>query len=142
MQSRAVDGGQDAVEVKDVEPDEFTERLTELSGHAIVALASTLRHEMDSVDGELSWWRATIAIGATLKRHHRSREAGLAAHRASVAVLEAADRSTVAVSREDATLVARAASEVARALVADRGAPLPHAATEVVLAPWHALVAA
>ncbi len=46
------------------------------------------------------------------------------------------------VSREDATLVARAASEVARALVADRGAALPHAATEVVLAPWHPLVAA
>ena len=125
-----------------MEPDEFTEWVSDLSGHAIVALASSLRHEMESVDGEVSWWRATVAIGATLKRHHRSREAGLAAHRASVAVLEAADRSTEPVSREDATLVARAASEVARALVADRGAALPHAATEVVLAPWHGLDAA
>lgn len=125
-----------------MEPDEFAELLGDLSGHAIVALAVNLRHEMDSVDGEVAWWRATIAIGATLKRHHRSREAGLAAHRASLAVLDAADRSNVPLSREDTTLVARAASEVARALVADRGAPLPHAATEIVLAPWHDLVAA
>jgi len=127
---------------ENVEPDEFTDRLNDLSGDVIEALADTLRHELDSVDGEVSWWRATIAIGATLKRHHRSREAGLAAHRASVAVLDAADRSAVPVSREDTTLVARAASEVARALVADRDAPLPHAATEVVLAPWHRLSAA
>jgi hypothetical protein len=125
-----------------VEPDEFTERVSDLSGHAIVALASTLRHEMESVDGEVSWWRATVAIGATLRRHHRSREAGLAAHRASRAVLEAAQRSSVPVSREDTTLVARAASEVARALVADRGTLYPHAASAVVLAPWHELVVA
>ena len=125
-----------------MQPDEFTERLGDLSGHAIVALAMSLRHEMESVDGEVAWWRATISIGATLKRHHRSREAGLAAHRASAAVLDAAGRSNVPVSREDTTLVARAASEVARALVADRGALLPHSATEIVLAPWHDLVAA
>jgi hypothetical protein len=125
-----------------VEPDEFMERLADLNGHAIVALATTLRHEVASVDGEVAWWRATIAIGATLKRHHRSREAGLAAHHASLAVLEAAHRSPDPVTREDTTLVARAASEVARALVADRGAPLPHAATDIVLAPWHLVVAA
>jgi hypothetical protein len=77
-----------------------------------------------------------------LKRRHRSREAGLAAHRASVAVLHAADRAAVPVTRPDATLVARAASEVARALVADRGAPAPHPASAVVLAPWLSLVAA
>jgi hypothetical protein len=125
-----------------VEPDEFTERLADLSGHAIVALAATLRHELASVDGEVARWRATIAIGATLKRHHRSREAGLAAHRASLAVLDAADRSSVQLTREDTTLVARAASEVARALIADRGASLPHAVTDIVLAPWHPVVAA
>ncbi len=120
-----------------MEPDEFLERLADLSGHAIVALATTLRHEMESVDGEIAWWRATVVIGATLKYHHRSREAGLAAHRASVAVVDAADRSTVPVSREDTTLVARAACEVARALIADRDGAVPHAAAEIVLAPWH-----
>ncbi len=125
-----------------MEPDQFTDRLNGLSADAIEAVANSLRHEMDSVDGEVSWWRATISINATLKRHHRSREAGLAAHRASVAVLDAADRSAVPVSREDTTLVARAASEVARALIADRDAPLPHTATDIVLAPWHPLAAA
>jgi hypothetical protein len=125
-----------------VEPDEFAVRLNELSGPAITALAGALRHEMDSVDGEVSWWRATVAIGATLKRRHLSREAGLAAHRASLAVLHAAEQSDVPVSRPDAALVARAASEVARALVADRGASVPHAASAVVLAPWLSLVAA
>src|SRR5262245_47851431 len=115
------------------------ERLADLSGPSIVALATTLRHGQASADGELAWWRATIAIGATLKRHHRSREAVLAAHRASVAVLDAADRSLVPLTREDTTLVARAASEAARALVADRGGPLPHSVTEILLAPWHPL---
>jgi hypothetical protein len=119
-----------------VEPDEFLEALADLSGHAILALASTLRHELESVDGEVAWWRATIVIDTTLKQHHRSREAGLAAHRASVAVLAAADRSTVPLSREDMTIVARAASDVARALIADHGGPAPHAAAEIVLAPW------
>jgi len=125
-----------------VEPDQFSERLRDLSGDVIVAIATTIRHEMESVDGEVTWWRATITIGATLKRYHRSREAGLAAHRASIAVLEAAERSSVPVSRDDATLVARAASEVARALVADRGSARPQTASAVVLAPWQGLVAA
>ena len=125
-----------------MEPDQFLERLSVLSGHAIVALAATIRREMDSVDGEVAWWRATVVIDATLRYHHRSREAGLAAHRASVAVVEAADRSTVPVSREDTTLVARSACEVARALLADQDGAVQHAAAEVVLAPWHPLVAA
>ncbi|HEY2811828.1 MAG TPA: hypothetical protein VGJ03_00045 [Acidimicrobiales bacterium] len=125
-----------------MDPDEFNERLRDLSGQAITALAIALRHDLDSVDGEVSWWRATITIGATLRRCHRSREAGLAAHSASVALLEAVGRSAVPVSREDATVVARAASEAARVLVAERDPALPNTAAEVVLAQWHALVAA
>jgi hypothetical protein len=125
-----------------VEADEFVGRLADLSGHEISALATTLRLEMATVDGEIAWWRATIAIGATLKRQHRSREAGLAAHRASRAVLDAAHRARVPLAREDTTLVARAASEVARALVADRGAAGPHAAISIVLAPWRLFPAA
>ena len=122
--------------------DEFMARLADLSGHAIVALATTIRHEVESADGEVAWWRATVVIGAMLKYHHRSREAGLAAHRASAAVVEAADRSPVSVSREDTTLVARAACEVVRALIADLGGAVPHAAAEIVLGPWHPVVAA
>ncbi|MEY2453789.1 MAG: hypothetical protein QOD92_3363 [Acidimicrobiaceae bacterium] len=125
-----------------MEPAEFAERLSELTGPDIAALAAALRHELDSADGELSWWRATITIGANLKRHHRSREAGLAAHRASVAVLAAAARTDTSVSKDDITVVARAASEVARVLVAEHDHDVPAATIAVLLAPWRPLVSA
>jgi hypothetical protein len=122
-----------------VEPAEFAERLSELTGPDIAALASSLRHELDTADGELSWWRATITLGANLKRHHRSREAGLAAHRASVAALSAADRAGV-VSKDDITVVARAAAEVARVLVAAHDHDVPETTIAVLLEPWRPLV--
>jgi hypothetical protein len=125
-----------------VEPAEFAERLSELTGPDITGLAAALRHELDSADGELSWWRATITIGANLKRHHRSREAGLAAHRASAAVLAAAARTDTSVSKDDITVVARAASEVARVLVAEHDHDVPEATIAVLLAPWRPLVSA
>jgi hypothetical protein len=123
-----------------LEPSEFAERLSELTGPDIAALAADLRHELDTADGEVSWWRATITIGANLKRHHRSREAGLAAHRASSAVLHAAANATVTISRDDITFVARAASEVARVLVAEHDHDVPAATAAVLLAPWRPLV--
>src|SRR3954447_17066079 len=74
-----------------MEPAEFAQRLSALTGPEITALAARLRHELDSADGELSWWRATVTVGANLKRHHRTREAGIAAHRATTAILRAAE---------------------------------------------------
>jgi hypothetical protein len=123
-----------------MEPAEFAERLSDLSGPDITALASLLRHELDTADGEVSWWRATITIGANLKRHHRSREAGLAAHRASVAVLHAAAQTDTGVSKDDVTMVARAASEVARVLVAQYDHDISETTIAVLLAPWRPLV--
>jgi hypothetical protein len=123
-----------------VEPAEFTERLIDLTGSDIAALAANLRHELDTADGEVSWWRATITIGANLKRHHRSREAGLAAHRASSAVLIAAEKAADGVSKDDITVVARAASEVARVLVAAHDHDVPEATTAILLAAWRPLV--
>jgi hypothetical protein len=125
-----------------MEPVEFIQRLSQLHAEDIAALASHLRHEMDTADGEVAWWRATVTIGATLKRLHRSREAGLAAHRASVAVLEAAGHSDAPLNREDITVVARAASEVARVLIAAELGDLPISAAAVVLGPWAPLVPA
>src|SRR3954469_20455931 len=101
-----------------MEPAEFAQRLSALTGAEITALATRLRHELDSADGELSWWRATVTVGANLQRHHRSREAGIAPHRATTAVLEASDAAMPAPARDDVTVVARGASEVARLLVA------------------------
>lgn len=124
-----------------MEPGEFVLRLHELTGPEITALAASLRHELDSADGEVSWWRATITIGANLKRHHRSREAGLAAHRAAGAVLQAAEH-TASVSKDDITVVARAASEVARVLVAEHDHDVPEATIALLLAPWRPLVSA
>ena len=125
-----------------MEANELTIRLHRLTGDDIAAIASELRHGFDCADGEITWWRATTAIAASLKRHHRSREAGLLAHRASQAVLDAVEHSDEPVAREDAILVARAASDVARAVIAEHLAATGSHATEVVLAPWRALVAA
>jgi hypothetical protein len=125
-----------------MEPVEFIHRLSELHAEDIAALASHLRHELDTADGEVAWWRATITIGATIKRQHRSREAGLAAHRASVAVIEAAAKADAPLNREDVTVVARAASEVARVLIIDQQGDLANTAAAVVLAPWAPLVLA
>ena len=119
----------------------FVDRLSELTGADISAVASNLRSELATADGELSWWRATIAVGANLKRNHCSREAGLAAHRSSVAVLDAATRTGADVSKDDVTLVARAASEVARVLVAEAHDYVPGMLIAVLLAPWFPLVA-
>src|SRR4030081_3768623 len=115
-----------------MEPAEFAERLSELTGPDIAALAASLRHELETADGEVSWWRATITIGTNLKRHHRSREAGLAAHRAALAVLSAAEK-VDEISKDDVTLVARAASEVARVLVAAHDHDLPETTFRVLL---------
>jgi hypothetical protein len=123
-----------------VEPAAFIDRLNGLTGPDIAALATALRHEFGTADGEVSWWRATIAVGANLKRHHRSREAGLAAHRSSVAVQHAAAKAGE-LSKDDVTLVARAASEVARVLVAEHHDEVPETLMNVLLAPWRPLVA-
>ena len=124
-----------------MDPSEFNQRLRELSGEAICTLATALRHELDTTEGEVAWWRATIAITAALKRQRRSREAGLAAHTASVALVDAATRAGLIDSaREDVTIVARAASEVARALVAETTELLPTGTATAVLAPWESLV--
>lgn len=124
-----------------MEPAAFVERLNGLTGHEITTLAASLRHEFETADGEVSWWRATIAIGANLKRHHRSREAGLAAHRSSAAVLHAAEHADADISKDDVTLVARAASEVARVLVAEHHHEVSDGLVGVLLAPWRPLVA-
>jgi len=119
----------------------FVDRLDALTGDDIADVAAELRREFATADGELCWWRATITVGANLKRHHRSRDAGLAAHRSSTAVLRAADKADMRVSKDDVTLVARAASEVARVLVADQQHDVPQLLIGVLLAPWRAVVA-
>lgn len=102
----------------------FTARMAQLSGPEIEGLAAVLRSELDSADGEVRWWRATLGVDRSLRCARRGRMAGAAAHEASAAVLRAADVAGVRASRRDeVTMVARAASDVARAIVAAGGVP-------------------
>ena len=98
---------------------EFGTRLGGLSGTDIRDIAAALHHQLGSAEGEVSWWKATIAIEASLKRQRHSRIAGRAAWVAAHAVLDAAEREGLLPEEKDlVTLVARAASDVARGLVA------------------------
>ena len=98
---------------------EFTDRLGRLSAIDIERVAADLRSDLATADGEIGWWRATVAVGCTLKRRRCTREAGLAAHDASAAVLRRAEHlSLLDTDHDRITLVARAAADIARALVA------------------------
>ena len=122
-----------------LETDDFTHRLHGLSAEDIDRVAASLRAELDSVDGEVAWWRATIELSGALRRHHCSRQASIAAHRASVAVLEAARAAGIDDDehRTNITAVARAAAEAARVRVLlECGASTSFAATEPLLHPW------
>ena len=117
---------------------EFSELLEGLRGDDITLVAEGLRADLASTEGEVAWWRATIAVSGSLRRSRRTREAGLAAHRAACAVVVAARQAGLGEDRRtEVSQVARAAAEVARALVAGEvaepvGAPLFHAWQPVV----------
>jgi hypothetical protein len=123
-----------------IDTDDFTHRLHDLSAEEIDRVAAILRAELDSADGEVAWWRATIELTGALRRHHCTRQASLAAHRASVAVMEAARAAGIDddVHRNDVTAVARAAAEAARVRVLLACGSVSAAATEPLLHPWHA----
>jgi hypothetical protein len=114
-----------------METTEFIAHLRHLSGDEINSIATSLRRDLETVDGELAWWRVTIAVNGCLRRLHRSREGGLAAHQAAQAVLAAATQAgRLDADRDAVTRVARAAADAARAFVAGQ-----HEAV-ALLAPW------
>ena len=98
---------------------EFATRLGHLSRHEIDEIARTLRAVLGSAEGEVAWWKATISVDKALRLHGQARIAGRAAWEAAHAVLESAEREGMLPERkDDVTAVARAASDVARGLVA------------------------
>lgn len=114
--------------------DEFARRLQALTAEDIERVAAALHADLDTADGEVAWWRATIAVSGALRRAGSGRAAGLAAHRAVTAVLDAARAAGIDTTQRDAvTAVARAAAEAARGLVAEGVAD---AAREPLLHPW------
>lgn len=121
---------------------DFSDVLEHLGGDDIARVAAELRSDLSSAEGEVAWWRATIAVSGLLRRTHRTREASMAAHRAACAVVGAARIAGMGDERRDeVTQVARAAAEVARALVAGDGAEVPAAVGESLLHAWRPLVA-
>jgi hypothetical protein len=103
-----------------LDSDEFTQRLRGLKAEDIERIADAIRAELDSAEGEVAWWRATLEVSGALKRSRCSREASLAAHRAASVVVEAAHAAGLdgEEHRANVTAVARAAGEAARLLVA------------------------
>lgn len=98
---------------------EFAHRLHELDREAILAVAAHLVQERATTAGEVAWWEDTLAVQGILRTHRASRSAARAAHEACAAVQHAARRNGMALPHEGVTMVARAAGEVARALVAE-----------------------
>lgn len=122
---------------------EFIDRLTALEADEIVAVAAHIRWGHGTPEGEVAWWKAAIAVDATLRRHHLIRRAGLAAHEAAQAVLRSAHHAGAdETSRDDVTAVARAASDTARAIVAERQGMLTPEALAPLYSPWQPAPAA
>lgn len=116
---------------------DFAARVRELSGEDLATLATALRQEHHSADADIAWWRATAAVSCTLRRAQRTRVAACAARAAADAVRGAAQRAGLTDGDRDAvTLVARAAADVARALVAVETRPTAAGALDQLLAPW------
>ncbi len=101
---------------------QFLDALDALSGDDIRALAIDLDAMVASPAEEVEVTRAYLAIEAALRRVHRTREAAHAGHRASTAVVHAAERAGLEVPDAAVTRVARAAATIARGIVADEPA--------------------
>src|SRR4051794_2741475 len=95
----------------------FTHAIARLSGDDIRAVATGLQAAHSSAADEVSWWQATIAIDRVLRSNGRTRTAAMAAMTATKAVQAAASGDGIALPDPAVTTVARAAAEVARAIV-------------------------
>ncbi len=97
--------------------DDFIRRLARLSAGQITGLAARL-WDVDP-DDDVAWWRATIAVDGSLRRGHRSTRSATAASAAGRAVVAAARRAGLDPAAADVIVVAKAAGDAARALVAE-----------------------
>jgi hypothetical protein len=104
-----------------MEINEFTRALGQLSGDDLRTVAVAIEAHHRSAGDEVDAWHAVLHIDAVLRTTGKSRQAALAAHSATQAVLSAA-RGVDAVPDHEATKLARSAAMVARGLVAGEAA--------------------
>jgi hypothetical protein len=108
--------GEDATQ-HSIDPETYIRVLTRLTGADLNSLVIAIERRR-GIDDDMAWWHATMALERGLRRTHRLRRAATAARIASEAVFAAARRARRQPDDPDILVVARAASEVARALVA------------------------
>ncbi|MGH9281709.1 MAG: hypothetical protein ACRD0S_02100 [Acidimicrobiales bacterium] len=95
----------------------FTQALLHMTRPRIELQVAGLRARRTSPDDDIAWWQATVALDRALRHRGAWREAAMAAHLASQAVLAAATRTGLALDA-DVAAVAQSAGEVSRVLVA------------------------
>ena len=116
-----------------VDVDEFVQWWCGRSRADIEWMAEALESNRETADSTVCWMRAAHDVDVALRRSGRVRQGCQAAHRATVAALDACATTGVsATDRSAATRVARAAGEAARGLVAGDTS----ASTEVLLRPF------
>jgi hypothetical protein len=115
----------------------FVAALQHLDAKGIAAASTELDLRVATAAGEVSWWRATVAIDRQLRARRAGRLGALAAHKATAAVMGAAMNAGVPVGDPRVIAVARAAADVARGLVVQ--APAAH---ELLRGCQHLVIAA
>lgn len=99
-------------------PSEFVDLLHDLDRDAIERVAKRLADDRSTAAGDVAWWEDTLCVQSALRAQRASRRAARTAHAACGAVQRAAQADGIELPDEVVTLVARAAADVARALVA------------------------
>jgi hypothetical protein len=114
----------------------FNRALRDLGLEDLRLLAKDLEMSADTAEHEIAAMRAVLAVDGALRAVRQRQVAALAAHAASEAVQVAARRANVELPDEDVTRVARAAAEIARAIVAGSRA-MP--SLRILASDWHRL---
>lgn len=114
----------------------FVNELRSLTTEQLAAVAHRVGDARATAADNVEWWLATAAVGRDLRRLHRERAAAIAFRQASEAVLAAPGAAQL--PHEELVHAARAAGEVAGALVAGR----PPAAVAVIARGWEELLPA
>ena len=125
-------------DIDDVDVTAFGHALAELTVADIRAIASDLAAVSTSPADDVATTRAVLVVEQTLRRSHRLQHAAAAALVAATAVQQVAHDADVSMPDDDVTRVARAAAQVARALVAGDSPGIDEAVHWLVRG-WHHL---